>query len=335
MKRPLISAFTLFSAIIFTACSPTQLPEIEEEEVEVAPELSSATETPLALATAAPLPTQPPTPNGYPQPIIETGYPEPSEPILLTEEGYPAPTEATEQVTTLLELEVIEAFPHNTAVFTQGLVWDNGIFYESGGNYGESAVYQVEPQTGQPILSSPIAPEFFAEGLALVDNRLIMLTWKEGVAIEFDKNSLQEVGRFTYEGQGWGLCYEPIQNQLWMSSGSSLLVSRNPITFEITGQVEVTDNGQAVTQINELECVNGLIYANIWKSDVIVVIDSQSGAVVQKIDGSTLLTAEERAELQPGRQVLNGIAYNPQEDVFYLTGKEWPKLFKVRIVSNN
>lgn len=325
---------SILCIILLVGCAP-----------ERATESNSSTETnPVPLAQVVE-PTVPPSPtviiNSYPAPLtpqVETGYPEPktSSEALSTVSSYPEAItdfDPEPDAPTKIGVEVIESYPHNTAVFTQGLVWDNGIFYESGGLYGQSALHRVDLQTGASDLSVPIAPELFAEGLALVGDRLIMLTWKAGVAIVFDKNSFEEIGRFSYEGQGWGLCYEPSQEQLWMSDGSSVIVGRDPNSFEITNQLQVLDNGQPVSRINELECVNGLIYANVWKSDIILVIDSQTGAVIDKIDGGTLLTAEERAQLNLSSQVLNGIAYDPVEDVFYLTGKQWSKLFKVRFKS--
>ena len=321
-------------AILFLACL-LSCTSIQNEAIPEPKEIEPAA---LAQAVApSPHPTQAQAFEAYPAPIeaeIATDYPEPEQVSQIIEEGYPAPPEAAEPSEDLIQIEVIEIFPHNPAVFTQGLIWDDGSFYESGGLYGESALYRVDLETGQANAVTPILPEYFAEGLALVDDRLIMLTWKAGVAIIFDKNSLQEIGRFSYDGQGWGLCYEPTQNQLWMSSGSSLIVSRDPMTFEVTGQIQVSDNGLTIDQINELECVNGIIYANIWKSDIILAIDSQTGNVIHKIDGSSLLSADEQATLVQGSQVLNGIAYDPAEDVFYLTGKQWSQLFKVRFATS-
>ncbi|MEM9775484.1 MAG: glutaminyl-peptide cyclotransferase, partial [Chloroflexota bacterium] len=280
----------LLLLIFAIGCAPEQTAEVSES-VEVQP-------APLAQVvepTAPPLPTE--TTAAYPAPAEvqpEAGYPEPEAVV----DSYPEPIDTENpQAAELVQIEVIESFPHSPAVFTQGLVWDNGIFYESGGLYGQSALYRVDPTTGESDLSVPIAPELFAEGLALVDDKLIMLTWKAGIAIVFDKDSFEEIGRFSYEGQGWGLCYEPSQNQLWMSNGSSTIVSRDPDSFEITNRFPVLDNGQPLGRINELECVDGLIYANVWKTDTILVIDSLTGTVLQKIDGSTLLTADERAQL--------------------------------------
>ncbi len=224
-------------------------------------------------------------------------------------------------------------YPHNTQVFTQGLHWQpEGYFYESGGQRGRSALYRVNVQDGTAVMQAPIDPNFFAEGIAVIDDRIIMLTWQAQTAIVFDRDTFQEIGRFTYEGEGWGLCYDGSTNQLWMSNGSDRLVSRNPDTFEVTSEILVRLAGEPVFQINELECVGDLIYANLWKTDTIIGIDQTSGQVVRQVDASSLLTDEERGALQAGRQVLNGIAYDGQSGNFYLTGKEWPKLFEVKFV---
>ncbi len=231
-----------------------------------------------------------------------------------------------------LRTSVVAKYPHSTEVFTQGLVWLDGAFYESGGLYGQSALYRVGLEDGIATQKAAIDDTFFGEGIAVVGDRIIMLTWQAGVAIVFDRETFEEVGRFAYEGQGWGLCYDEAENQLWMSNGSNIIVSRNPDTFEITNQISVAEADGPVSQLNELECVGERIYSNIWKSDRIVAIDKQTGEVIATIDASDLLTDEERAQLNPNDQVLNGIAYNQASETFYLTGKQWPALFEVTFV---
>ena len=167
--------------------------------------------------------------------------------------------------------------------------------------------------------------------MALVDDRLIQLTWKEEIAFIHDVETLADLGRFDYSGEGWGLCYDG--EDLWMSDGSAILERRDAISFEVIDSVEVTKRGQPVVRLNELECVGSEVYANVWLTDEIVVIDKATGIVVQSIDASGLLTPEETAQLQGG-SVLNGIAYDPVIDRFYITGKRWPKLFLVRFVAD-
>ena len=256
--------------------------------------------------------------EAYPQPLAQPQKP------------YPEPeVEISQSTATQLKVEVIKSYPHSNTVFTQGLLWADGYFYESGGLYGQSALYRVGLDDGMPLQQVSIDESFFAEGIALVDDRIIMLTWQEQTALVFDKQTFEEVGRFSYSGQGWGLCFDESSGQLWMSDGSERIVSRNPETFEVTGEITVTLNGNPIAQINELECVDELIYANLWKSDRIVGINSKTGYVEVEIDAAGLLSAEEQAQLQPGRHVLNGIAYNQETGRFYLTGKKWPKLYEV------
>lgn len=225
--------------------------------------------------------------------------------------------------------EVITTYPHDPASYIQGLVLHEGKFYESAGRYGESQLREVDPTTGEVLRMRPLSEQFFAEGLALVEDRLIQITWQEGIAWFYDLETFQPLGIYFYEGQGWGLCYDG--EQLWMSDGSDRLFARNPITFKVEAELPVTIGGTPQSQINELECVGETIYANIYQTDEIVQIDKATGEVIALIDASNLLTPEKRATLQSG-EVLNGIAYDPEQDVFYLTGKRWDTLFEVRFV---
>jgi Glutamine cyclotransferase len=264
---------------------------------------------------------------------IQATTPTPSPALDLTSNApdTPAPIE-------LLTPVVISIRPHDTGSYTQGLLLYDGYFYESAGLYGESDLRKVDPETGAVFQQIDLPVEFFAEGLALVDERLIQLTWKEGQAFVYDRDSFEQLEPFAYTGEGWGLCYDG--EQLWMSDGTETLVSRDPETFEITGEVAVTFLGYPLGQIplalgvslgalNELECVGEAIYANVYLTDFILRIDKASGRVTGLIVAFGLLTADERAALSLD-EVLNGIAYDPENEVFFLTGKHWPKLFKVR-----
>lgn len=235
---------------------------------------------------------------------------------------------ATEHVQTLVP-EVIEAYPHDSGAFTQGLLLHDGYFYESAGQYGQSNLRQVDPESGEVLKQVDLNAQFFAEGLAQVDDRLIQLTWREGAAIVFDLESFEVVNVFQYTGEGWGLCYDG--TNLYLSDGSSQLFVRDPQTFDLVNVINVTMRGEDVPRLNELECVGDTVYANIWQTDYIVQIDKETGSVLARIDASDLLTSEERSQMESSA-VLNGIAYDPDEDVFYITGKYWSKLFKVRFV---
>jgi glutamine cyclotransferase len=226
-----------------------------------------------------------------------------------------------------LVVEVLDSMPHDPEAYTQGLLWHEGFLYESTGQYGQSTLRRIEPSTGEVLESRALDSNLFGEGLARVDSRLIQLTWKEETALVWDRKDMREVARHSYTGQGWGLCFDG--DHLVMSDGTSRLRFRDPETFEIRREIEVLLGDGAVGRLNELECVEGWVYANVYTTHWIVQIDPQTGHVRSLIDASGLLSSRESA----GVDVLNGIAYDPEDQVFYLTGKLWPKVFAVRFVS--
>lgn len=239
--------------------------------------------------------------------------------------------------------EVLNVYPHDTTAFTQGLIYYEGTLYESTGLRGQSTLRQVEIGSGEVLRSVPLMrpseqltgdnplPDYFGEGLERIDDRLIQLTWTAGEAFVYDLDTFERVDTYTYEGQGWGLCYDG--RYLFMSDSTQYLSVRDPETFDLIVRFLVTLEGRPINAnfLNELECVGDHIYANMWNTDVIVRIDKFTGIITAVIDASNLLTEAERAELNSS-QVLNGIAYNPDSDTFYITGKQWPKLFEVRFV---
>jgi glutaminyl-peptide cyclotransferase len=218
---------------------------------------------------------------------------------------------------------VHQTYPHDSQAFTQGLVFWQGDLYESTGLYGHSSLRLVDITTGDVERQISLPSGEFGEGLALVDDRLIQLTWKEGVANVYAVDSFQELTTFPYSGEGWGLCYDG--KKLVMSDGTSSLFFRDPHTFELQSSLSVERDGQSVRHLNELECVNGFVYANIWQREEIVKIDAQSGQVIATVRVQNLLTSADKQ----GTDVLNGIAFNPDNKRFYITGKLWPKLFEV------
>lgn len=219
--------------------------------------------------------------------------------------------------------DVVRSLPHDSDAFTQGLLLHCGHFFESTGLYGASSLREVEPLTGEVLRSRMLPGDEFGEGLALVQDQLIQLTWREGLAHRYHLGSLAPAGSDRYEGEGWGLCFDG--QRLVMSDGSSELFFRDRESFELLGSVSVTRDGLPVRQLNELECVGDLVYANVWMTDVILRIDPGSGQVLTEIDASLLLTPEEYATAD----VLNGIAYHAPSQHFFLTGKHWPRLFEV------
>lgn len=225
-----------------------------------------------------------------------------------------------------LKVQILSIRPHDPESYTQGLVWHDGVLYESGGQYGKSSVRQVDPTTGEVKHRVDVPKELFAEGLALVGDRLIQLTWQENRALVYDRATFNKVKEFRYEGEGWGLCYDG--KRLVMSDGSDRLTFRDPETFAPLGQVKVTLEGRPVAAINELECVDGQVWANVWLTDDILRIDPATGKVTARVDASGLLTPDERATAE----VLNGIAWVPATQTFLITGKYWPKMFEVKFV---
>jgi glutamine cyclotransferase len=228
-----------------------------------------------------------------------------------------------------LRAEILESYPHDPSAFTQGLLLHDGILYESTGLYGRSSVRQVELRTGAVLKQVDLPPTLFGEGLALDNDRLVQLTWREGIAPTYALATLAKTGELTYAGEGWGLCFDGAQ--FIQSDGSNRLVFRDPATFAIVRQVAVTDQGRPVESLNELECVGDLVYANVWLTDRIVAIAKLNGAVRSVIDAAGLLSPADRAHLSH-EAILNGIAYDPGSETFLLTGKLWPKLFRVRFV---
>jgi glutaminyl-peptide cyclotransferase len=233
-------------------------------------------------------------------------------------------TDAKQQPVEHLGVTVVAVYPHDPTAFTQGLLWDGGVLYESTGLYGRSTVRRVDPADGTVLEKTFLDPNFFGEGLALVGDRLIQLTWKAGIAFVYELGSLQPVDQFGYNGEGWGLAYDG-GDRLVMSNGSSMLTFRDPRDFRWRSTLEVVHEGRPVDHLNELEFAEGHLYSNIWGENLIARIDPDSGQVTAMVDASGLLTAQEARMVD----VLNGIAYDPVSKSFWITGKFWPKIFQV------
>lgn len=234
-------------------------------------------------------------------------------------------TQTSEQDTAqLLQVEVLANISHDANAFTQGLLITDGRLFESTGRYGESTLREVDLSTGEVIRSVQLNQSYFGEGIARVGDSLIQLTWRENIALVWDLENLTQTGNFSYEGEGWGLCNDG--TRLVMSNGSSRLTFRNLTSFIAEASLNVTLNGQPLDELNELECFDGMLYANVWNTDLIAVIDPDSGNVTRIIDAAGLLNASEAA----AADVLNGIAHDGQD--FWLTGKHWPKMFRVEFM---
>jgi glutaminyl-peptide cyclotransferase len=204
----------------------------------------------------------------------------------------------------------------------------DGKLYEGTGLHGGSSVRRVDLASGVVEQQATLPAELFGEGLARVGQRLFQLTWKNGKALVWDLGTLKKVAEYTYDGEGWGLCFDG--RHLVMSDGSDRLTFRNPATFGTEGEVRVRRDGRPVSNLNELECARGVIYANVWQDSHIARIDPTTGEVTGWIDASGLLDPEEAA----GADVLNGIAEMEHTSHLLVTGKLWPHLYEVEIVPN-
>jgi glutaminyl-peptide cyclotransferase len=220
------------------------------------------------------------------------------------------------------QVEVLQKIPHDTSAFTQGLELVDGVLYEGTGLEGQSTMRALDPSSGNVQKKVDLPQDFFGEGITVVGDTIWQITWRNGVAIERDRKTLNEVRRVNYSGEGWGICDDG--QRLIMSDGSAKLTFRDPKTFAETGSVQVTRDGKPLTQLNELECVGGRVWANVWKSDEIVRIDPANGQVTNAYDLSSLRPSGENVD------VLNGIAHIPGTNEFLVTGKNWPTIFRVR-----
>lgn len=225
--------------------------------------------------------------------------------------------------------KVLEAHPHDPQAYTQGLHLQGGTLFESTGLHGRSSIRKVLLGSGEVILRRDLPREYFGEGLALVGNRLIQLTWKEETAFVYDTTALEIRRTFRYHGEGWGLCYDG--TALIMSDGTARLTWRNPETFEAQHSQTVTLDGQPLIQINELECVDEFVFANVYMTNWIVQIDKRTGRVVKEFDLSSLAADSGRPPIPEA--VLNGIAFDRDTRTFLVTGKLWPKVYRIRLAA--
>lgn len=219
---------------------------------------------------------------------------------------------------------VVQAFPHDPQAFTQGLIYDDGFLLESTGKYGESTLRRVELESGRVLQMHRLSDDLFGEGITIFNDRIYQLTWKNQVAIVYDRRTFDELGRFRYEGEGWGLTNDG--THLIMSDGSATLRFIDPKDFRVVRRLLVRSLGRRVDRLNELQYIHGQVFANILYQDRIARISPETGEVTAWIDLRTLW---------PGRRdresVLNGIAYDQQNDRLFVTGKNWPRLYEIRL----
>jgi glutamine cyclotransferase len=223
---------------------------------------------------------------------------------------------------------VVNTYPHDRNAFTQGLVFEDGVLYEGTGGFGNSTLRRVELETGDILQIRELSAQIFGEGITIYENKIIQLTWKSNIGFVYDKNSFELLQEFNYSTEGWGITNDG--TRLIMSDGTSTLHFLNPQTFEEIGQLGVFDNDGPVARLNELEYVQGEIYANVWQTDRVARIAPGTGQVVGWIELGGLLTTEDHHELV---DVLNGIAYDAKTARLFVTGKLWPKLFEIELIS--
>ncbi len=223
--------------------------------------------------------------------------------------------------------KVVHTYPHDPGAFTEGLFYSDGFLYESTGLNGQSSLRKVDLQTGRVLQQETLGAEYFGEGITLFGSEIIQLTWQNHQGFVYDGNTFELVRNFDYETEGWGITSDG--KHLIMSDGTSTLHILDPQNFENIGDISVQDKGNLIENLNELEYVNGLIYANVWNSDNIAIIDPGSGRVNGWVNLTGLLPAQSGGKKV---DVLNGIAYDAEHDRLFVTGKLWPTLFEIKLV---
>jgi glutaminyl-peptide cyclotransferase len=250
-----------------------------------------------------------------------------SNPSVSTTVGFTTPfTTENPKLAPQYSYRVINSFPHDPAAFTQGLVIDEGYLYESTGKNGKSSLRKVELTSGKILNQYNLPDEYFGEGMTIFQEKIIQLTWKSKTGFVYSREDFTPLQQFSYSTEGWGMTHD--NSRLIMSDGTANLFFLNPDTFELTGSILIQDGDTPVIRLNELEYINGKIFANIWLTDTIAIIDPQKGKVVSWIDLTGIL------QVEPGvkTDVLNGIAYDEIQNRLFITGKFWPTLFEIELV---
>lgn len=227
----------------------------------------------------------------------------------------------------IYEPEIIRSYPHDPEAFTQGIVFYRGHFYEGTGLYGKSSLRKTVLETGDVMQRIDLPSQLFGEGITVVKNALIQLTWRSRIGFVYDRESFELIRIFQYATEGWGITYDG--RNLIMSDGSERLYFINPESFKTEGKVSVHDGDNFITKLNELEFIKGMIYANVWQTDHIAIIDPATGQVKGWIELEELVRA---AGGDDTMKTLNGIAYDGKNDRLFVTGKMWPSIYEIRLV---
>ena len=276
-----------------------------------------ATTAEVATATApTPMPAEPTPGVGTEERGRDDGSDGPSESPLTTPTALPP----------LYTYRIVAEYPHDPEAYTQGLVYADGLLYEGTGLNGQSTIRKVELETGEVILKHSLDDDYFGEGVTILDDRVYQLTWHAQKGFVYDNAEFEQIGDFTYTSEGWGLTHDG--ENLIMSDGTPVITFRDPDTFEEVRRIEVVGINGPIPQLNELEYINGEIFANVWLTDWIVRIDPETGMVVGYIDMRGL---RDSVGVTDPNGVLNGIAYDAESDRLFVTGKLWPTIFEIEL----
>ena len=243
-------------------------------------------------------------------------------PFLLAQAPHPASPHRPQEYT----FAIVAVYPHDTSAFTQGLAYRDGFLYEGTGREGQSSLRKVRLETGEIVQQVNLEPDLFGEGITLLNDKVIQLTWKSGIGFVYDLNSFRLLRRFSYSGEGWGLATNG--RELFLSDGTSEIRVLDGETFQEKRRIKVHEGSTAVDQLNELAFVEGQVFANLWHSNRVARISPQTGDVVGWIDLTGLLSPMYRLEPEA---VLNGIAYDPIRKRLFVTGKLWPRIFEIKL----
>lgn len=237
------------------------------------------------------------------------------------------------EIPKVMSFDIVNTYPHDPAAFTEGLEFKDGFLYESVGNYGHSDIRKVDLKTGKVLASTPLDAKYFGEGMSILNNKIYQLTYREGKGFIYDLKSLKRTGTFTFDAaEGWGMTNDG--HALIYDDGTNVLRFLDPTTFRELKRLAVTDEHGPVNELNELELINGFIYANQWRTENLLKIDTTTGKVVARADLSSL---RQRLGIAPvsgtgrGPDVLNGIAWDAASNKIYVTGKNWPKLAEIKL----
>ena len=260
--------------------------------------------------------------------VTDISTPSPSVPVATATAPTPATRAPTDTAAVpVYTYQIVDTYPHDPNAFTQGLVYADGQLFEGTGRYGQSSLREVDLQTGQVQRQVDLPEQFFGEGITLFGDRLYQLTWQSQQGFVYDAETFRQLNTFTYPTEGWGLTHDG--SRLIMSDGTPTLYFLDPQSLQEIGRVTVRYGDQPVVRLNELEYVDGEVYANIWQTNTIARIDPQTGQVVGVLDLTGLL---QPADVTQPVDVLNGIAYDAAGDRLFVTGKLWPKLFEIDLV---